>query len=49
QGAAYGRVLVGAQVPLDEKNEFCQFMKSLDYPFWDETKNPAYKIFAGSD
>ena len=46
-GAAYGRVLMGIQVPQGEKGIFLRKLKGLDYPFWDETDNPAYRLFAG--
>jgi threonine dehydratase len=45
QGADYGRVLVGMQVPRDEFGEFRVFLKRLGYPYADETRNPAYKLF----
>ncbi len=48
-GAAYGRVLMGIQVPPDQKGHFTRVLKQLDYPFWDETDNPAYRLFAGVD
>ena len=48
-GAAYGRVLMGIQVPPEQKSTFTKVLKSLDYPFWDETDNPAYRLFAGVD
>lgn len=48
-GAAYGRVLMGIQVPPEHKGNFTKVLKSLDYPFWDETDNPAYRLFAGVD
>ena len=44
-GADYGRVLVGIQVPRAEMNEFRRFLKKLAYPFADETRNPAYRLF----
>jgi len=44
-GADYGRVLVGMQVPPAEMGEFKDFLKSLGYAHWDETQNPAYKLF----
>lgn len=47
-GAAYGRVLMGIQVKASDKAEFRHFLKSLDYPLWEETDNPAYKLFAGA-
>ena len=49
-GADFGRVLVGMQVPPDETADFKAFLESLNqlgYPHWDETQNPAYKLFLG--
>lgn len=46
-GAAYGRVLVGMQVPPGEMGTFRAFLKRLGYPFVDESKNPAYRLFLG--
>ena len=46
-GADFGRVLVGMQVPPDEQAEFLTFLQDLGYPYWDETKNPAYQLFLG--
>lgn len=46
-GAAYGRVLVGWQVPKGEKTEFRKEIKQLDYPIQEETDNPAYQLFLG--
>ena len=45
QGADYGRVLVGMQVPRSEMREFRAFLQKLGYPYADETRNPAYKLF----
>jgi threonine dehydratase len=45
QGADYGRVLVGMQVPRDEFGQFRLFLRKLGYPCADETRNPAYKLF----
>jgi threonine dehydratase len=45
QGADYGRVLVGVQVPRNELGEFRTFLRKLGYPYADETRNPAYKLF----
>jgi threonine dehydratase len=45
QGADYGRVLVGIQVPRREMPEFRSFLRKLGYPYADETRNPAYKLF----
>jgi len=46
-GADYGRVLVGMQVPPQDKTAFREFLKRLGYPYVDESKNPAYKLFLG--
>ena len=45
QGADYGRVLVGIQVPRQEMPSFRSFLRKLGYPYADETRNPAYKLF----
>jgi len=44
-GADYGRVLVGIQVPRGEMREFRAFLRKLGYPYADETRNPAYRLF----
>jgi len=44
-GADYGRVLVGMQVPPHEMAEFRRFLAKLGYVYWDESRNPAYKLF----
>jgi threonine dehydratase len=46
-GADYGRVLVGMQVPAPEKKKFEAFLEDLGYPFCDESRNPAYRMFLG--
>ncbi|MCP5291618.1 threonine ammonia-lyase, biosynthetic [Nitrosomonas sp.] len=46
-GADYGRVLIGIQVPPEEKSDFKAFLDQLGYHYWDESKNPAYKLFLG--
>ena len=45
QGADYGRVLVGVQVPRAELGQFRTFLRKVGYPYADETGNPAYKLF----
>ncbi len=49
QGADYGRILVGVQVPNStsgkEGKAFDAFLKNLSYPFVEETHNPAYRLF----
>jgi len=44
-GAAFGRVLVGLQIPEQERSELGQYLDSLAYPYWEETDNPAYQLF----
>jgi len=46
-GADYGRVLVGMQVPHKDKRALKTFLDTLGYPYWDESNNPAYKLFLG--
>ncbi|MDN5836193.1 MAG: threonine ammonia-lyase, biosynthetic [Nitrosospira sp.] len=46
-GADYGRALVGIQVPPEEKIEFKAFLRQFDNHYWDESNNPAYKLFLG--
>jgi threonine dehydratase len=45
QGADYGRILIGLQVPKVDHQAFVQFVTDLGYPFVDETANPAYRLF----
>jgi len=45
QGADYGRILVGLQVPRGEKAPLKRFLATLGYRHWDESANPAYRLF----
>jgi threonine dehydratase len=45
QGADYGRVLVGLQVPPADDRRFDEFLESLGFPYVDESANPAYRMF----
>jgi threonine dehydratase len=47
QGSDYGRVLVGMQVPARDAREFRNFLATLGYPYVDESRNPAYRLFLG--
>jgi len=47
-GAAYGRVLVGIQVPSDDRKRFCKFLDELGYTWFEELENPAYSLFLGN-
>ncbi|MEI2653817.1 MAG: threonine ammonia-lyase, biosynthetic [Microthrixaceae bacterium] len=45
QGADYGRVLVGLQVPSGDAAAVDTFLASLGFPFIEESSNPAYRLF----
>ncbi len=45
QGADYGRILVGLQVPEADNTAFQEFLDTLGYPYVDETQNPVYRLF----
>jgi threonine dehydratase len=44
-GADVGRILVGLQIPKNERVAFAKFLKTLGYEYVDETENPAYRMF----
>lgn len=44
-GSAFGRVLVGIQVPERDKKRLQGFLDQIGYRFWEETDNPAYRLF----
>jgi len=45
QGADYGRILVGLQVPAKDGKAFDKFLATLGYPYVEETTNPVYQMF----
>ena len=45
QGADYGRILVGLQVPGEDNKAFAKFLDTLGYPYVEETQNPVYRLF----
>jgi threonine dehydratase len=45
QGADYGRILMGLQVPKADNKSFAKFLTELGYPHVEETHNPAYRLF----
>jgi len=45
QGADYGRILVGIQVPEGDAGAFDGFLQTLNYPCVEETANPVYRLF----
>ena len=45
EGADYGHILVGMQVPKADDAAFRRFLGELGYPWVEETDNPAYQLF----
>ncbi len=45
QGADYGKILVGLQVPAKDEKAYQGFLQKLGYPYTDESANPAYRLF----
>ena len=45
QGADYGRILVGLQVPAGDEAGFADFLRTLAYPCTEETRNPVVALF----
>jgi threonine dehydratase len=48
-GSAYGRILVGLQVPKKERKELAAALDKIEYPHWEETDNLAYQLYLGSN
>lgn len=44
-GAAYGRVLVGVQVPPEQKTKFETYLDNLGYRYFSEQENIGYQLF----
>ncbi len=47
-GATYGQVLVGFQIPEKERRDFQRFLDEVGYPCAEETQNHAYHLFLGN-
>jgi threonine dehydratase len=47
-GAAYGRVLMGLDIPPAERPDFFRSLDGLGFQYWEESENPAYRLFAGA-
>jgi len=45
QGADYGRVLIGIQVPPEDDEAFARFLDAMAYPWVEESDHPAYRLF----
>ncbi len=48
-GADVGRIVVGVLIQKDAKTDWDEFLQEIGYPSWDETNNPAYKLFLGAN
>jgi len=46
-GSAFGKVLMGIQMPKSEREEFQQRLEAVGFDYQEETENPAYKVFVG--
>jgi len=46
-GAAFGKVLMGVQMPKSEREEFQQRLEEVGFEYIEETNNLAYKLFVG--
>ncbi|PAU77394.1 threonine ammonia-lyase, biosynthetic [Halomonas salipaludis] len=44
-GAAYGRVLVGMQIPNGDRSHVEEHFDEIGYRYWKETDNAAYRLF----
>jgi len=44
-GSAFGRVLVGLEIPPQDRAKITEFLHELDYEYVEETRNPAYQFF----
>jgi len=46
-GAAFGKVLMGLQMPPDQQAAFEQCLEALGFYYQEATANPAYRLFSG--
>ena len=44
-GADYGRIVIGIQVPPAGMSDWHAFLETISYRYWDESRNPAYQLF----
>ena len=47
-GAAYGRVLLGLEVPVADNQQLDDMIASIGFLFVEETHNPAYELMLKS-
>src|SRR5690606_2290013 len=45
QGDDYGRLRAGLHVPPSDQNDLKVCLDGLGYPYWNESENPAYRLF----
>lgn len=45
QGGNFGRVLMGFEIPNQERDQFFKTLDLLNYPYLEETNNKAYQLF----
>ncbi|MCT0199430.1 threonine ammonia-lyase, biosynthetic [Synechococcus sp. CS-1325] len=48
QGGDVGRIVVGVQVAAEDRQAWQDFLDGLGYRHWDESANPAYRLFLGA-
>jgi threonine dehydratase len=46
-GADVGRIVVGVQVAAEDMDAWRRFLAGIGYRHWEETDNPAYRLFLG--
>ena len=46
-GSAFGRILLGLQVPAAQRRALEQVLDRINYRYWEETDNPAYQCYLG--
>jgi len=48
-GADTGRIVIGVLVKDSDIPTWNEFVEKVAYKYWEETNNPAYKLFLGAD
>ncbi|WP_060481059.1 threonine ammonia-lyase, biosynthetic [Pseudomonas sp. NBRC 111119] len=46
-GAAHARVFAALEIPEEERGDWRSALAEMGYQYWDETDNPAYRLFLG--
>jgi len=44
-GSAWGRVLVGFEAEIAERDALSSYLERIGFRYWEETDNPAYRLF----